>query len=97
MALANGGGGFAIGGGGGGGSYSAASPSFAQSGAQSGNGEVSLCFTMAFAGTPGMANCYGQSISALAQKFGGLNAAAAALGFPSVPALQSRILTFCSG
>jgi hypothetical protein len=50
-----------------------------------------------FAGTPGHANCYGRSVSALARQFRGLNAAAAALGFPSVPALQNAILAFCGG
>jgi YVTN family beta-propeller protein len=35
-----------------------------------------------FAGTPGDANCLGKSISALAQTFGGLNAASIALGSP---------------
>ena len=30
-----------------------------------------------FAGTPGKANCYGQSVAALAKQYGGLNAAAA--------------------
>jgi hypothetical protein len=48
-----------------------------------------------FAGTPGFSNCHGQSVAALAQQFGGLNAAAAALGFPSVKALQTAISTFC--
>jgi YVTN family beta-propeller protein len=37
-----------------------------------------------FAGTPGFSNCHGQSIAALARQFGGLNAAAAALGFSDV-------------
>jgi 3-oxoacyl-[acyl-carrier protein] reductase len=40
----------------------------------------------AFAGTPGKANCCGKSVSALAGQYGGLNAAAAALGFPSAVA-----------
>jgi YVTN family beta-propeller protein len=48
-----------------------------------------------FAGTPGKANCYGQSVSALVQQYGGLNAAAAALGFFSVAALQNAIVAFC--
>jgi hypothetical protein len=48
-----------------------------------------------FVGTPGRANCYGQSVSALVQQYGGLNGAAAALGFPSVSALQVGILAFC--
>jgi YVTN family beta-propeller protein len=48
-----------------------------------------------FAGTPGKPNCYGTSVSALAQRYGGLNNAAAALGYPSVSALQNAILAFC--
>ena len=50
-----------------------------------------------FAGAPGKPNCYGQSVSTLAREFGGLNGAAAALGFPSVQALQSAISRFCGG
>jgi YVTN family beta-propeller protein len=48
-----------------------------------------------FAGTPGKANCLGQSVAALAGHFGGLNHAAAALGFSGVTALQSAILAYC--
>jgi YVTN family beta-propeller protein len=50
-----------------------------------------------FAGTPGKANCHGQSVSALAKQYGGLNAAASALGFSSIGALQNAILAFCGG
>lgn len=50
-----------------------------------------------FAGTPGRANCHDQSVSVLARQFGGLDAAAAALGFASVDALQSAVLAFCEG
>jgi uncharacterized repeat protein (TIGR03803 family) len=50
-----------------------------------------------FAGTPGKPNCHGQSVSALAKQYGGLAAAAAALGFPSVRALQDDIRAFCTG
>ena len=50
-----------------------------------------------FAGTPGKANCHGKSVSALAGQYGGLNAAAAALGYPSVRALQEVIMAFCEG
>ncbi len=50
-----------------------------------------------FAGTPGKANCHGKSVSALARQFGGLNAAAADLGFASVQALQDAILAYCGG
>ena len=48
-----------------------------------------------FAGTPGFSNCQGQSVAALFTQFGSLNAAAAALGFSSVHALQTAIRTFC--
>src|SRR5262249_31096295 len=47
-----------------------------------------------FAGTPGKPNCFGKSVSALVRQYGGLNAAAAALGFPSVRALQNAIMEF---
>jgi YVTN family beta-propeller protein len=50
-----------------------------------------------FAGTPGFSNCHGQSVSALAKQYGVLNAAAAALGFASVAALQNAIMAFCEG
>jgi YVTN family beta-propeller protein len=48
-----------------------------------------------FAGIPGKANCYGQSVSALAQQYHGLNAAAAAFEFSSVEKLQDAISEFC--
>jgi hypothetical protein len=48
-----------------------------------------------FAGVPGTANCHGESVSALARQFGGLPAAAFALGFPGVQALQESIKMFC--
>jgi hypothetical protein len=51
----------------------------------------------AFAVTPGKANCFGQSVSALARQYGGLNGAAAALGYSGVNALQNAILAFCGG
>jgi hypothetical protein len=50
-----------------------------------------------FAGLPGSKNCHGKSVSALATKFGGLKAAAAALGFSNVQGLQNAIRTFCEG
>jgi hypothetical protein len=50
-----------------------------------------------FAGTPGKANCHGKSVSALARQYGGLNGAAAALGYADVSALQEAILAFCGG
>jgi hypothetical protein len=50
-----------------------------------------------FAGTPGKANCYDQSVSALAAQFGGLARAPSALGYSSVSALQNAVLAFCGG
>jgi hypothetical protein len=50
-----------------------------------------------FAGEPGAANCQGVSVSALANQYGSLAAAASALGFPSVRALQDAIKAFCRG
>jgi len=51
--------------------------------------------TIPEAGTPGRANCHGKSVSALARQFGGIDAAASALGFSSVAALQEGLETFC--
>ena len=48
-----------------------------------------------FAGRPGKPNCFGQSVSALARQYGGLNNAAEALGYSSVRELQKAILEFC--
>jgi len=47
------------------------------------------------AGTPGQANCHGKSISALTGQFGDVPAAASALGFSSVDALQDGFRGFC--
>src|SRR5262249_42312843 len=49
-----------------------------------------------FAGTPGQPNCQGVSVSALAQKYGGLSAAAAAFGL-EVQGMQNAIGKFCGG
>jgi YVTN family beta-propeller protein len=50
-----------------------------------------------FARAPGARNCHGTSVSALARKYRGLEAAADALGVPSVSALQEAIRAFCDG
>jgi uncharacterized repeat protein (TIGR03803 family) len=50
-----------------------------------------------FDGTPGSPSCFGQSVSALIQKYGGLIGAADELSHPSVPALQDAIMEFCEG
>src|SRR5262249_46478873 len=44
-----------------------------------------------FAGDAWVFNCVGQSIAALDPQFGGRNAAAAALGFPDVKALENSV------
>ncbi len=51
--------------------------------------------TVPQAGTPGQANCHGQSISALAQQFGSPDSAAGTLGFSSVKSLQGAFKLFC--
>src|SRR6266852_5312958 len=51
--------------------------------------------TVPKAGVPGKANCHGKSISALAHQFGGIAAAASALGFSSVEELQEAFKVFC--
>jgi hypothetical protein len=51
--------------------------------------------TVPEAGTPGVPNCHGKTISALAQEFGGIHSAASSLGFSSVQALQDGFALFC--
>ncbi len=51
--------------------------------------------TVPVTGVPGKPNCHGKSISALAHQFGGIDAAASALGFSSVDELQEAFKTFC--
>jgi YVTN family beta-propeller protein len=48
-------------------------------------------------GVAGSKNCESTSVSALATKFGGLKAAAEALGFSNPEGLQDAILAFCRG
>ena len=81
--------------GGGGGSYDAGTDQILFPGVQSGDGEV-VVFLM-FAGTPGKPNCHGEVVSNLAKQYGGLPAAAAALGYSSVPVMQDAIRVFCAG
>jgi hypothetical protein len=57
-------------------------------------GIVSVQIT-GYAGTPGVPNCHGKSVSALSKQFGTLSAAAGALGFASVNALGNAIAMFC--
>jgi hypothetical protein len=63
---------------------------------QAGNGHIMITLVSPkFAGAPGTADCHGKSVSALAQQFGGLPAAATAVGFANVVALQTAISVFC--
>jgi hypothetical protein len=50
-----------------------------------------------FVGVPGTPNCNGVSVSTLAHTYGGVAAAAKALGYTGVSALQSAISAYCSG
>ena len=50
-----------------------------------------------FAGVPGTPNCNGVSVSTLAHTYGGIAAAAKALGYTSVSALQNAISAYCGG
>jgi len=52
--------------------------------------------TVPESGTPGQANCHGKTISAMAQQFRGINAAALALGASSVNDLQDSVGRFCN-
>jgi hypothetical protein len=52
-------------------------------------------FQETFAGQPGTSNCEGNSASALATQYGGIDHAASALCYPSVKALQDAIRAFC--
>jgi hypothetical protein len=103
-----GGGGFSGGGGGtgggpasaggGGGSYDTGTNQILVAGVWTHNGEVVInLVSPVFAGTPGKANCHGQSVSALVRQFGGLKRAAEALGYVGVDALQNAIMEFCEG
>ncbi|HXC53335.1 MAG TPA: hypothetical protein VN634_20790 [Candidatus Limnocylindrales bacterium] len=51
--------------------------------------------TVPEAGLPGTANCHGRSVLALTEQFGSLEAAARAMGFSSVKALQQTFKGFC--
>jgi hypothetical protein len=51
--------------------------------------------TVPDAGTPGKANCHGQTISALARQFEGIDGAASHFGSSSVAALQNAVVLFC--
>ena len=51
--------------------------------------------TVPEAGKPGVANCHGRTIAALAQEFGSTSSAASSLGFSSVQALQDAFTLFC--
>jgi hypothetical protein len=80
--------------GGGGGSFDAGINQILMAGVRTGDGSVVI--TLRFAGTPGAANCLGQSLSTLAGQNGGLNRVAAALRYASVQALQNAVSAYCA-
>ena len=83
---------------GGGGGSSAGKNPVAVANLQVGNGEVVITTVPAvFAGTPGMAGCQAKSAAQLLQEFGGLGAAAFALGVANKFVLENDILEFCEG
>lgn len=47
------------------------------------------------AGVPGQDDCHGVTLAGLANQFGSASAAASALGFPSVTAMQEAFRSFC--
>jgi len=47
------------------------------------------------AGTPGQVDCHGQTVSAMAREFRGMNDSATTLGYSSVAALHDGIRVFC--
>src|SRR5262245_51852252 len=51
--------------------------------------------TISGAGTPGQPECHGETVSSVARQFGGIKAAAAALGFSSVASLQDGLRQYC--
>jgi len=51
--------------------------------------------TVPGAGVAGQANCHGQTVSALAVQFGGIDASASAVGYSTTDALQDGIRVFC--
>jgi hypothetical protein len=57
----------------------------------------SLSGTTVYVGTPGQPNCVGKTVSALSHEYNGLSAAAQALGFDSVKAMQQNIKQYCRG
>jgi hypothetical protein len=60
-----------------------------------GTGATWVYSEFVFPGRPGKANCHGQRTAGLTRQYGGLNNAAAALGFSSVSALQDAVMAFC--
>jgi len=65
-----------------------------------GSGTFNMTFslsgnTIPEAGTPGLANCEGQTISVMAKEFAGIDASASNLGYSSVDALQDGVSAFC--
>jgi hypothetical protein len=67
----------------------AVAPTFSMTFSMSGN-------TVPDAGIPGEPNCAAKSVSAVAGEFGGIQAGASAVGFPSVAAFKNSLVEFCN-
>lgn len=80
---------------GGGGSFDGGINPVLLAGTQSGDGEVVI--KAIFVGTPGKPKCHGEVVSNLTKRYHGLDDAAEALGYSSVPLMQSDITTYCAG
>jgi uncharacterized repeat protein (TIGR03803 family) len=54
-----------------------------------------LSMPAVFAGVPGQTNCFGQSVSFLSRRYGGIAHAAASLGYASVMVFQKAVAAYC--
>jgi uncharacterized repeat protein (TIGR03803 family) len=66
-------------------------------GANGGGTVFKLTTGVTFVGVPGQANCAGQSFVTLSKKYGGMAAAAKALGYQNVQTLQTALTSHCGG
>ena len=68
-----------------------------QGGANGGGTVFQLTSAVSFVGIPGEPNCVGQSLSTLANSFGGISSAAVEFGYSNVQALEEAVKSYCAG
>ena len=68
-----------------------------QGGANGGGTVFQLTSAVSFVGIPGEPNCVGQSLSTLANSFGGISSAAVQFGYSNVQALEDAVQSYCAG